>query len=74
MKTTKPKNICVSEHQWKKLSNKNREFLIQAERGGMRYLVENGNPYAWGSAVDGVFAIPVNIETDPIDAFIVTPK
>lgn len=51
--------------KWAKLDEQSREFLRQAEAGGMRYLAENGEVCAWGVAIAGIFSMRVESEYQP---------
>lgn len=63
---------AINDGEWEKLDERSREFLRQAEAGGMRYTSENGEVCAWGVAVDGIFKMDVHIEPHSIDGFLVT--
>ena len=59
--------------EWDKLTDSQREFLREAEEGGMRYIVtEDGRVCAWGIAVAGIFSMEVKAERNPFDGYVVT--
>jgi hypothetical protein len=49
-----------------------RQFLIEAERGGMRYIAENGKVCAWGVAYEGLFSMDIDAESHSEDGFIIS--
>ena len=60
------------EEQIKDLDEVSQQFIRDAEKGGMRWYVENGEVCAWGIATDGIFSMDVDIEKHSCDGFIVT--
>lgn len=63
----------VTEAEFIKLTDREREFLREADAGGMRYIIlEDGRPCAWGVAVAGIFSMEVKIERNEFDGYVVT--
>lgn len=55
------------------LTELQKQFLHDAEEGGMRSLVlEDGRVCAWGIAVAGIFSMEVCVERNPFDGYVVT--
>lgn len=63
----------ITADQWDHLSPREREFLHEANEGGMRCLVlEDGRACAWGPAIDGLFSMEVKAEPNEFDGYVVT--
>lgn len=71
------KEVCcptyITEDEWGTLNEAQRQFLHEAEEGGMRYLVlEDGRVCAWGVAIAGIFSMEVKAERNQLDGWVVT--
>jgi hypothetical protein len=66
-----PESITPS--QWKRLSLREKQFIRDADNGGMRCLVlDGGRVCAWGIAVAGIFSMEVKIDKNEFDGYVVT--
>ncbi len=70
----KPKNICCTEEEWAKLTDIQKKFLEEAEAGGLRYLIDENGPYAWGPAFQGLFSMDIHFQFNLYDGYIITLK
>jgi hypothetical protein len=69
----KTKPVLVTHKEWTDLTEVQRQFLREADDGGLRYLVlEDGRVCAWGVAVAGIFSMDVKVEKNAFDGFVVT--
>lgn len=63
----------VLPEEWKRLSLRQKQFVRDADNGGMRCLVlEDGRVCAWGVAIAGIFSMEVKAEPNEFDGYVVT--
>ena len=67
-----PDSVCVSQEEWEKLDGISKQFLFEAEKGGMRYAADNGEVCAWCMAYEGLFSMDIDAEPHSEDGFLVT--